>query len=129
MDNVERDRSFGELVQDILSNVQSIIRAEVRLAKTEMKEQLATGRTALALVGGAAVFSFFALALLIVTATLALSTIVAAWLAALLTGIATGILGLALWRMGRAKLKQTSVPNRTIDTVKENLEWAKERTR
>jgi uncharacterized membrane protein YqjE len=124
------DRSFSELVQDIISNVQEIVRAEVRLAKTEIVEAAArTKSAALALGAGVAVALFSALFLLL-TIVYALALVVPMWAAALIVG---GVLALVASVTITAGLKQFKVAGppleRTTETVKENMEWARQHTK
>jgi uncharacterized membrane protein YqjE len=124
------DRSMPEVLQDIVGNIQEIIRSEVRLAKAEMREQASKAAKASTLLGAGALAGIFSLALILATCTLALAMVVPAWLAALIVGIATGLLAAVLIAMGRTRLKEVNAtPKRTIHNVKENVQWAKEQTK
>ena len=126
----ENDRSVSEILHDIVFNVQEIVRSEIRLAKAEMREQAGKASRGVAMLGAGALAGILAVALLLTTCVLALATLAPAWLAALIIAFVTGIIAAVLIVVGRTQLKQVNtVPRRTIDTVKENLEWAKERTR
>jgi hypothetical protein len=54
-----------------------------------------------------------------------------AWLAALLVAVVYGIVAFVLVKQGQAKMRQAGppVPEQTIETVKEDVEWAKTQMR
>jgi uncharacterized membrane protein len=53
-----------------------------------------------------------------------------AWLAALIVGVGVLVVSMALIAAGRKRLKQVKVvPEKTIETVKENVQWAKSQIR
>ena len=128
--SVAADRSATEVLKDIVGNVQSIIRAEVRLARAETKEEMGKLFSAgtrfmagaiVALYGGFFIFLCF---------VYALSTVMAPWLAALLVGTALAVVGGILLSSGLGRLRQVSPkPEKTIETVKENIEWMKGQSR
>ena len=53
------DRSISVVLYDIVRNLQDIVRAEVRLAKTELREELAKAQSAGLLVGIGAAAGLF----------------------------------------------------------------------
>ncbi len=119
--------SFGELIQDIVSNIQGLIRSEFRLAKTEIREDAtAAGKAVGVLVAGMAL-GFFGLGFLLLTAVYALNIVLAAWLAALIVGAAVTIFAAILAGVGFGMLKRINpAPEQTIDTVKEDVAWVRQ---
>ena len=119
--------SFGELIQDIVSNIQGLIRSEFRLAKTEIREDAtALGKAAGILVAGLAL-GFYGLGFLLLTAVYALNIVLVAWLAALIVGAAVTVLAAVLAGIGYGKLKQINpAPEQTVDTVKEDVAWVRQ---
>jgi len=75
---------IGELLSDVAGHAQGIVRAEVRLALEDMSERVSGGVRRAAFLGGAAVFGVLGVILLLVGAMLALATVVALWLAAVI---------------------------------------------
>ena len=123
---IEKDRSVSELMQDIVTNVQQIIRSEVLLAKTEAKEEGLRAAKAARLLGGGAAVAFYALGFLLLFCVYALATAIAAWAAALIVAAGLGITAAVLLRTGIKRLREVSpTPQKTIETVKENVRWAK----
>lgn len=129
MSTGEKARSFPEVLQDIVGNIQDILRSEIRLAKTEMKEQAGMAGKAAGILGAGALLAAYALCFLLAAGALALATVLPPWLAALIVGAGSGLIGAVLIQVGRKKMKRVEpAPRRAIDSVKENLQWAKERT-
>jgi uncharacterized membrane protein YqjE len=122
--------SFAELVQNIVADVQGLIRSEIRLAKTELKENVSTtGRASSLLVGGL-VFGFYAVGFLLLTVVYALATAMPNWLAALIVGVVVAIVAGILAMVGYQRIKQVNLkPEQTVDSVKEDVEWVKQQAR
>jgi uncharacterized membrane protein len=119
-------RSVPEVLGDIVGNIQEIIRSEFRLAKAEIKQETskAAGPIKLSLIG--AVLGFYALGFTLYTAVVALSTVVALWMAALIVSAVLAIVSIALVSAAMKGFKRVhAVPERTIETMKENVQWAK----
>ena len=126
----DSERSVGGLLSDILGDLQGIVRAEVRLARAEVKEELASARRgAMFLAGGAAVL-VLCVGLILLALVYALATIWPAWAAALAVAGLTGVVGAALLTAGRKAFSAVALPPpRTASTVRENIQWAKSRTK
>jgi hypothetical protein len=119
-------RSVPEVLQDIVGNIEEIIRSEFRLAKAEVKQEASQAAPPLKMIVVGAAIGFYALGFLLFTLMMGLATIVATWLAALIVGAVLGLLALALITTASKRLKHVNtVPERTIETMKENVQWAK----
>jgi uncharacterized membrane protein YqjE len=119
-------RSIPEVLQDIVGNLQEIIRSEFRLAKTELKEESSRAAKPIATFGMGLVFGFYGIGFLLLSSVYGLSTVVAGWLAALLVGTILAIVGIALMSSSGKKLKRVNpTPDKTIRSLEENLPWAK----
>ena len=81
--------------------------------------------------GGAGAIGLAALGALTACFILALDTIMPAWLAALIVAVVYGIVAFVLVKQGQARIKRATppVPEQTIETVKEDVEWAKTQMR
>jgi len=120
------ERSIGSLVNDIVGNVQQIIRSEVRLAKAEVTEELTKARRAMIWLVVGAVLATMAFGFLLLTVVYVLAHFVQPWVAALIVALGSGAIGGALAAVGATQMKRVSLPPpRTITSVKENLQWAK----
>jgi len=123
------DRSIGEMLQDIVRNIQEIIRSEVRLAKTELTQEASKAARAGAMVGVGAVLGLYAVGFLLLTCVYALSNVVAPWLSALIVGVVVAAAAGIAVSMGIKNMKQVSKPEKTIETMRENVQWAKDQTK
>jgi len=129
-DNIRDGRSIKQILQDIVNHVSDIIRSEVQLARTEVRQDLTHYGKASTLIGIAAVLMFYTLGFLLLGAVYALQTVMASWLAAILVGVFVGIVAALLYITGRKKLKQASLrPDKTIKTLEDNVTWFKRQTR
>ncbi len=120
-------RSVPEVLQDIVGNIQEIIRSEFNLAKIEIKQEAAQakGPAIMWLIGGA--LGLYALGFLLLTAIFGMATVMPIWLAALIVGAILTVISIALLSAAGKRLKQVhKIPERTIESLKENVQWAKE---
>lgn len=120
------DRGISDVVQDIFGNIQDIVRSEVRLAKTELREEIAkTGRAALFIaIGG--MIGFLAIVFLLVGVLFALASIVPYWSAALIIALIL-MSGCAICMIAGARLlRRIRLAPVTTASLKENVEWAKQ---
>jgi len=126
----QRDtRSLGELFSDLTRDVSVLVRKEIDLARTEISGRAKTvARDAATLgVGGALIYAGILALIAAVILGLAKAGL-DAWLAALLVGLVVVGIGGALIQKGRTGLASTSLaPRRTVETLKDDAEWAKER--
>lgn len=124
------DRSLGELFGDLARETRELVRQEVNLATTEMSQKAKrVGIDIGFLVAGGAVAYAGVLALL-AALIIGLGQLgVPWWLAALLVGLIVAGVGAFLVLRGLSALKQESlVPQRTVESLKEDAEWAKAQT-
>ena len=123
----QMQRSVPEILQDIASNLTQIVQAEFRLAKSELKQgakKVAGPGTAL---GAGVVLAFYGLGFLLLAAVYALSLVIAGWLAALIVGGVLAVAAGILIGAGAAKLKRVNLtPDKTIRTLEEDVQWAKQ---
>ena len=124
------DRSLSVVLQNIVRNVQEIVRSEVRLAKTEMREEMVKAKSASLLLGIGVVFATFAILFLLLTIVYALALAVPNWAAALIVGIALAITASIILKTALRRFKQIhSTPEHTVVSIKENVAWAKQHTK
>src|SRR5690606_29366641 len=119
-----------DIVQNIANNLQDIVRAELRLAKTEMMDRARRmGRAAGMLAAGVALLALAGL-LLVTMVVGALALAMPVWAAALIVAVVLGAIGGGLAVVGRIRLKETNLrPDQTIDNVKGDVEWLKQQTK
>lgn len=123
-------RSISGVLRDIVQNVQDIVRSELRLAKTELREEIVKAKTAATLLGLGAVCGFFAAFFALLAGVFALSRVVPNWAASLIVAGAVGILAGAMFYPGWKRLRAVHpIPEHTVHSVKENIQWAKQQTK
>ena len=130
IDATREQRSTADLLKEIVGNVQDIIRAEVRLAKAEVRTETTKGLAAAKLLGAGAVLGLYALGFILLSAVYLLSAALPPWVAALIVGAVVGGVAVMLLLKGRDQLKHVSPkPDKTIENVKENVAWMKDQTK
>jgi uncharacterized membrane protein YqjE len=127
MPTPQMQRSVPELLQDIVGNLQEIIRAEFRLAKTEVKEEAAKAAKLGATYAAGLALGFYGVGFLLLAAVYGLSAVMTSWQAALIVGAVTAIVAAGLISSSAKKLKRLNLtPEKTIRSLEENVQWAKE---
>ncbi len=123
------DRSIGELFAELAQETATLVRQEVQLAKEEMSQKASrVGKDVGFLAAGGAV-AYAGLLAIIAGVIFLLDLVIPLWLSALLVGIVVAVVGYFLVRKGLDALKQEDLaPQETINTLKEDKEWAKDQT-
>ena len=120
------ERTLPEVLQGIGGNIQEIVRLEVRLAKTEVREELNKAKGPTGMIGAGVYLSLYAGGFILLAAVYGLAAVMAIWMAALIVGIALAAFAAIFISAGKNKLKHVNaVPKRTAESLKENVEWAK----
>jgi VIT1/CCC1 family predicted Fe2+/Mn2+ transporter len=128
--NELRERPLGEVAKELTSDLSLLVRQEIQLARAELTDQGKAAAPAGARFGGAAVAGLCTLGALTAFLVLVLSLFLDAWLAALIVTVVLGAVAFVLVRQGRQILARAMARpplEETIDTVKEDVEWAKTR--
>jgi uncharacterized membrane protein YqjE len=126
-----RDRSLGELLKQLSQETTQLVHQELELAKAEIQQKGKQAGAGAGMFGGAGALGLAALGALTACFILALDLIMPAWLAALIVAVVYGIIAFVLVKQGQARMKRAvpPVPTQTIETVKEDVEWAKTQMR
>ncbi len=124
------ERSVSEVLQDIFGNLQDIVRSEVRLAKVEFKTEASQAASAGKPLIAGMVMGTYAGALLLLALVYGLSLVMPPWMAALSVGVLVSLMAAILIGIGRARLRVVHpTPEKTIQSMKENVQWLKDQTR
>ena len=122
----ERARQgLQELLRSIGTDVSLLIRQQIALAKEEMRGIAAEKATGGALLAAAAVFGLFVLGFASLAGAAALDLVLPRWAALLIVAGIYLVLAVIAVLIGRNALAAPATPERTKQTVKEDLEWAK----
>lgn len=122
-------RSVSEILKDVLTNIQDIVRAEVRLAKAEVGEELSRARSSGLLIGVGAVAAIFSALFLLLACVYALARVVPNWAAALIVAAAVGVAAAVTLGLGLKRFKTIQAAPKTAASLQENVRWARQLTR
>jgi hypothetical protein len=126
MAEMKESKSLGELFGELARETSTLIRQEVQLAQAEMTHKAATFGKNMAFVVVAGCLAFVGFQALVAAAILALAQVMDAWLAALIVGgVLAAIAVVLLVKAIGAMKNEGAAPKQTIETIKEDVQWAK----
>jgi uncharacterized membrane protein YqjE len=116
------ERTLGQLVAQVSDDLSGIVRAEIALAKAELRADAKNAAAGGGLFGAAGYLGLLATITLVITIAYAL---VAAglkpWLAFLIVTVVLLVLAAVLALVGRSRMRRITPPERTIRTTKETI--------
>jgi hypothetical protein len=124
------DPTIGSLLKGILTDVQTLIREEIALARVEITEQVVNARTAAIEFAGAAGALGCAVAFLLIALALGIADLFMwpTWAGFFVVGIGLGLISLFAYLAARRRLYAVSmVPEETVTSLKENSAWIAKR--
>lgn len=125
-----RDKSIGGLFSDLAREAARLVRQEAALAKAEFVNGLGQAGTGAGLLAAGGALLFAALLAFMVAAGFALGLVLPGWAAALIVGGVVLIVGGVLLLIGRSNLAAHNLmPRRTLNTLRDDAQWAKEQMR
>jgi len=123
----DSDRSLGDLFSSMSQDLSALMRAELELAKEEMRVEVKKASKAGIGFGGAAGAGLYAGFALVITLGLILDVFVWAWLAFLIVTLVLGAIAAVLAMKGKKELDAINPkPEKTIQTLKEDAQWLSE---
>jgi len=121
------ERSLGELFADLTRELSTLVRQEIQLVVTEMTGKAASAVKGAGLLVAAILFAIVAFQVFVATAIFAIAKVVDLWLAALIVGVVLLVITGILIKIALAAFKNAQpVPRETVETIKEDAQWAKE---
>jgi uncharacterized membrane protein YqjE len=125
-----RETSTGDLVKQLTEDMRTLVQKEVELAKAELSAKGKQAGVGAGLLGGGATFGFLALATLVAAVIGALDTGMDFWLAALIVGVVLAAVAAVLAMTGKNRVQEAAppVPEGTVESVKEDVQWLKTRS-
>lgn len=122
------DQSVGDLVSGIASDLSTLMRQELDLAKAEVRQEVSKAGKAAGMLGGAGFAGWFVALFLSFTLLYLLDSAIDAGWAALIVALIWAVIAAVLFVVGRNRLKSVDpTPHRTVETVKEDVQWLKNR--
>jgi uncharacterized membrane protein YqjE len=122
----ERSKPLGELLGDMASEMGTLVRQEIALAKVETKEELARAGKVAGMLGGAGLAAYMALLFLSLALAWLLDQAMNRALAFAVVGLLYAAAAGTLFVVGKRQAKLINpVPLQTVETLKEDVQWAK----
>ena len=125
--NEMRTHSTGDLVKQLSEQTTTLVRKEIELAKAELTEKGKVAGKGAGMFGGAGVVGLLALGTLTTMIIALLDKAMDLWVAALIVTVIYGAVAAILAMSGRDRVKagMPPAPEQTVETVKEDVQWAK----
>ncbi len=125
------ERPIGELFGQLSEQISTLVRQELELAKAEMRQKGKRAGVGVGLISGGGLLAMGAFGALTATLILVLATWVDAWLAGLIVTVVYGAGAAALAMKGKERVRAVGspVPEQTITTLKEDVQWAQSQIR
>ena len=125
-----RELPVAELLKQLANETTTLVRQELELAKAEMREKAGKAGAGAGMWGAAGVIGLLGLGSLTTFLILALDGVMPNWLAALIVGIAYAAIAGVLYLRGKQRVEEAGspVPEQTVETLKEDAQWAKHPT-
>jgi hypothetical protein len=127
---VHHDESIGGLVRGILTDLRTLIREEIALARVEIREQAGKARAAAMSFGIAAAALLFGGTFLLIALATGIAELLdlPVWVGFLIVAVLLSAIGLVMLSSGRKQMRTFhAVPEETVSTLKENSEWIAKR--
>jgi uncharacterized membrane protein YqjE len=124
------EQPIGELLKQLANETTTLVRQELDLAKAEMREKGRIAGPAVGMIGVAAAVALIAAGALTAFLILALDGVMPNWLAALIVALVYGATAALLYLRGKERVEAVGspAPRQTIETLKEDAQWAKHPT-
>jgi uncharacterized membrane protein YqjE len=124
-----RERPIGELVKELSQQTSTLVRQEIELARAELQEKGKVAGKGAGMLAGAAVAALLALGALTAGLIALLDKAMATWVAALIVMALWAVVAAVLAKAGQSALRRATPPApQTVETVKEDIQWAKNPT-
>ena len=125
---LREDRSIGELFGQLTQDMTLLFRQELQLARVEMSEKISTLTSNLVSVLAGGLVAYVGGLALVAALILGLHAAgVAPWVSALIVGVVFAIAGYLMLSRGMKELKRVDLaPRRTVESLKDDVQWAKE---
>lgn len=130
MERQREEPSLGELFSRLASDTSTLVRKEVDLARTEMVQKATAAGRDVGMLGAGGAVAYAGFLALLAALIIGLGYLIPVWLSALIVGVLVVGVGALLIQRGLSALKRLNpVPEQTIETLKEDVQWAKEQTK
>ncbi|MFY0565138.1 phage holin family protein [Archangium lansingense] len=118
------ERAFGSLLGEFFEQGKRLIRAEIALAKTELRQEVTKVKAGGVMVGVGGLLLFIGALTFAAFACVLLDLVLPLWAATLIVTVAFLAIGAGIAMAGIKRIKEIHPPNQTIQTLKEDSQWA-----
>jgi uncharacterized membrane protein len=129
--HVYSDNSLADLLTGLTTDLSTLLRQEVELAKVETIEKVSHASKSIIMMaaGGSVLYAGFLVFLGALVGGISALFSISLWLSALIVAVLVLAIGAILLQSGRSTLQQVNVvPEKTVETIKENVDMIKEKT-
>jgi uncharacterized membrane protein YqjE len=119
------DKSLGELFSVLTSDMSTLFRQEVALAKIEAKDEMKRGGKAAGMYGGAGLGGWMAVLFLSFALAWLLDQAMNTALAFAIVGVLWAIVAMVLLKRGKQQMAAVQPLPQTVQTLKEDAQWVK----
>ncbi len=127
---VDKDRSIGELFTDLASETGTLLRQEIQLASTELSNKVTFAGRQIAYIAAGLLLGVVSLLALLGALVFGLATMIALWKSALVVGLVSAAVAVAVVWKGTAALRDMKLaPRQTLLSLKEDKQWLEQRSR
>lgn len=124
------DASLGQLLSEVTGDLQTLFRQELQLAKAELRDEAVRTGKAAGMLGGAGFAGYMVMVLLSFAAVFGLGAVIPYGWAALVVAAMWAIAAAVLFAVGRGRMRAVSpMPQQTLETLKEDAQWARHPTK
>jgi uncharacterized membrane protein YqjE len=124
------EKSLGDLFSELAGQTTALVRQEIKLAKVELGQKASQAGKDVGLIGLGGAVAYAGLLAVLAGVILALGNVIPVWMSALIVGVVALAVGYFLSQQHLNALRRLdAIPHATIETLKEDKEWAKEQMR
>jgi hypothetical protein len=121
-------RPLKEILADVVSSLNTIVRDEIRFAIVELKKKLRASPKAVAYLAAAGLLGFLAVECFVTACIAALAIVLPVWLSALVVAVLAVSAAGGAFVIGRVALEEIEpIPQQTMETLKDNVDWVRDR--
>jgi uncharacterized membrane protein YqjE len=123
----QAEPSLGQLLNELTGDMSTLVRQELELAKAETMQKVSQATRSIIMMVAGGLLAYAGLIAIVIAAAIALGSLMPYWLSSLIVGLVVVAIGGILVMSGRSSLANLSlVPENTVETLKQDAQWAKE---
>lgn len=124
------ERSIGDLFTDLAHDTGTLIRQEIKLASTELSQKATFAGRQIVYVAAGLLLGVVSLLTLVGALVLGLATAIALWKSALVVGLVSALIAIAVVWKGAAALRDMKLaPKQTLSSIREDKQWLEQKAR